>query len=513
MNLLYCNPNAKRIKLNSDTRRHLAIDELINMIAVTDDDKEIVSSVFSEMTDNTETILYRQEILSDFLSNDSFCKELEEIIHKLDVLKEFYDHNHFLKEKKTSIWDLLDYSQEMEVYCQIIEGMNELFSKYTINSQGLKDISESIKEVIDSDRIAELKEIISSLRADISTVKSVNLGVNLDASLHPEEIVFMSFSGIPYRSKINNKTAWGISIASQKRITYNDPSPVMKFLSQELERELGKKVKKTKSDLKEYINLKGYFLLDIIKDLKYYLLIAKYANKLQNNGYSYCFPKIDYNADSVNIKGIYNIRLTEDGTENIVKNDFTFSEKEKIYILTGPNRGGKTMLTQAVGLSAFMASMGLFVTADSYNGYPFCDILTHFPADENLTLSLGRLGEEAVRVQQIVKEATPRTLVLFNETYSSTCSSDGLYLAKDLVHILKHNNVPVIFNTHIHELARSTEEMNQWDGPTDIVSLSMQIVDNVNTFKVLRSEPDICSYAHNIATKYGITYEQMLNNK
>ena len=170
------------------------------------------------------------------------------------------------------------------------------------------------------------------------------------------------------------------------------------------------------------------------------------------------------------------------------------------------------MLTQAVGLSAFMASMGLFVTADSYEGYPFSDILTHFPADENLTLSLGRLGEEAVRVQQIVKEATPRTLVLFNETYSSTCASDGLYLAKDLVHILKHNNVPVIFNTHIHELARSTEEMNQWDGPTDIVSLSMQIVDNVNTFKVLRSEPDICSYAHNIATKYGITYEQMLNN-
>lgn len=512
MNLLFCNTEVNKRKLNPDTHRHLAIDELIDLIGVTEDDKDIIKTVFSEITDDPDTIQYRQDILRDFLSNDSFCEELEELLQKLDVLKEFYDHNHFLKEKKTSIWDLLDYSQEMEVYCQIIEGMNELFSKHTISSEGLKTIAESIREVIDSDRISELKEIISSLRADISTVKSVNLGVNLDASLHPEEIVFMSFSGIPYKSKINNKTAWGISIASQKRITYNDPSPVMKYLSQELERELGKKVKRTKTDLKEYINLKGYFLLDIIKDLKYYLLISKYAKKLQNGGYSFCFPKIDNNADSVNIKGIYNIRLTADGTENIVKNDFTFSEKEKIYILTGPNRGGKTMLTQAVGLSAFMASMGLFVTADSYEGYPFSDILTHFPADENLTLSLGRLGEEAVRVQQIVKEATPRTLVLFNETYSSTCASDGLYLAKDLVHILKHNNVPVIFNTHIHELARSTEEMNQWDGPTDIVSLSMQIVDNVNTFKVLRSEPDICSYAHNIATKYGITYEQMLNN-
>lgn len=512
MNLLYCNPDVNRKKLNPDTHRHLAIDELIDMICVTDDDKEIVKDVFSEMTDDTETIKYRQDILRDFLADDSFCDELDELLRKMDVLKEFYDHNHFVKEKKTSIWDLLDYSQEMEVYTQIIEGMNELFAKYIPKSRGLTEIAESIKEVIDSDRISELKEIISSLRADISTVKSVNLGVNLDASLHPEDIIFMNFSGIPYKSKIYNKTAWGLSVFSQRRITYNDPAPLMKYLTQELERELGKKVKRTKTDLKEYINLKGYFLLDIIKDLKYYLLVSKFAKKLSAGGYSYCFPGIDANADSVSIKGIYNIRLSADGTENIVKNDFSFSEKEKIYILTGPNRGGKTMLTQAVGLNAFMASMGLFVAADSYEGYPFADILTHFPADENLTLSLGRLGEEAVRVQQIVKEATPRTLVLFNETYSSTCASDGLYLAKDLIHILKHNNVPVIFNTHIHELARSTEEMNKWDGPADVVSLSMQIVDNVNTFKVLCCEPDICSYAHNIATKYGITYEQMLES-
>ena len=310
MNLLFCNTEVNKRKLSPDTHRHLAIDELIDLIGVTEDDKDIIKTVFSEITDDPDTIQYRQDILRDFLSNDSFCEELEELLQKLDVLKEFYDHNHFLKEKKTSIWDLLDYSQEMEVYCQIIEGMNELFSKHTISSEGLKTIAESIREVIDSDRISELKEIISSLRADISTVKSVNLGVNLDASLHPEEIVFMSFSGIPYKSKINNKTAWGISIASQKRITYNDPSPVMKYLSQELERELGKKVKRTKTDLKEYINLKGYFLLDIIKDLKYYLLISKYAKKLQNGGYSFCFPKIDNNADSVNIKGIYNIRLT-----------------------------------------------------------------------------------------------------------------------------------------------------------------------------------------------------------
>lgn len=168
------------------------------------------------------------------------------------------------------------------------------------------------------------------------------------------------------------------------------------------------------------------------------------------------------------------------------------------------------MLTQAVGIAAFMAGQGLFVTADEYEGFLFDKILTHFPADENETLDLGRLGEEAVRVKTIASEADAKSLVLLNETYSSTSAIDGLYLAKDLVHLLKHKSVPTIYNTHLHELAKATEEMNKWDGEGDVVSLVMEIVDNVNTYKVLHKDPDTSSFAKNIALKYGVTYEQLL---
>jgi len=162
--------------------------------------------------------------------------------------------------------------------------------------------------------------------------------------------------------------------------------------------------------------------------------------------------------------------------DNIVENDFSFTDKEKVFILTGPNRGGKTMLTQAVGIDAFLAGQGLFVAAKAYEGFLFNRILTHFPADENETIDLGRLGEEAVRIQRIIREADNRTLVLLNETYSSTSAGDGLYLAKDLVHILKHKEIPTIFNTHLHELARNTDEMNKWDGEGEVVSLTMEML-------------------------------------
>ena len=79
----------------------------------------------------------------------------------------------------------------------------------------------------------------------------------------------------------------------------------------------------------------------------------------------------------------------------------------------------------------------------------------------------------------------------------------------DLLHVLKELGSAVIFNTRIHELAKEIEEMNTWDGESDLVSIVMEIKDNVNTFRVKRSEPELKSYAKNIAEKYGITYEQM----
>ena len=67
----------------------------------------------------------------------------------------------------------------------------------------------------------------------------------------------------------------------------------------------------------------------------------------------------------------------------------------------------------------------------------------------------------------------------------------------------------MIFNTHIHDLAKQIPEMNNWNGHGNIVSLVMERKDEKNTFILKRAEPDSSSYARDIAEKYGITYEQM----
>ena len=70
---------------------------------------------------------------------------------------------------------------------------------------------------------------------------------------------------------------------------------------------------------------------------------------------------------------------------------------------------------------------------DSFEYVPVDCIYTHFPADEDKTLDLGRLGEECKRFREIYSAATQKSLLLINETFSTTSFEEGYYIAKDSV--------------------------------------------------------------------------------
>ncbi len=501
MSLLFLEEGEKTIPVHPDCYRDLAVEELVNAITGNTGEQEIIRNVFTKIPASNKTVTYRQEILNDFLSNEELCTGLNHVLSKLKVLKDYKTDYRGGGISKASVWELIDFLQQLEVYVAVIEEMNEIFKDKKLQSEALKQVAETISTIMASGGISQIKEDVKELRADISTTRSVCLGVNLSPDLYPEEVKIIAFSDGYY--KVNpHDLARGSSLAGEEAI--------MKCMTREVEKHLSRCVRRMKKVFKGYVGMDNSFLVNLYDDICYYMLMVRFHHHLTEKGYTVCLPKLTENTKAIHMQSLYNIRLAVRGEQAIVKNDFNFSAKERIYILTGPNRGGKTILTQGVGLAAYMASIGLFVAADSYEGFRFRQIFTHFPVDENTTINYGRLGEEAVRVQQIVKDSDEDTLVLLNETYSTTCASDGLYLSKDLVHVLKERNISTVFNTHIHELAKSTLEMNEWQGESDVVSIVMEIKDNQVTFRVLKREPDTTSYARNIAKKYGILYEQMM---
>ena len=157
-----------------------------------------------------------------------------------------------------------------------------------------------------------------------------------------------------------------------------------------------------------------------------------------------------------------------------------------------------------------MAQWGVYVPAKEASISPCDNIFTHFPADENETVDLGRLGEESQRLSKIFEIATRYSLLLLNESLATTSVAEGVFIAKDVVKSMRYLGTRAIFNTHMHDLARSVDELNDAvEGDSRVESLITGVHDGERSFKVSIAPPQGVSYAADIAKKYGVTFEQI----
>lgn len=519
------NSDRKTVTLSEETLDDLAINEIIETITIREEEQLVIKGILAEIPQDIEDIRYRHEIMADMLGNDLLTKSLDECLDQIRVLRFYAGRMKTSHSDDSTLFGLLEDMRELGVYVSAVENIASCLDEADLKSAGLIALRDSLREITEQEEFKAIKSDVEKLVRDLSNVRSVMVGINLTPDLNIDEIVDVEFNDYYFKPSFKarfmemalgmgimantgssgNSAGMGVNPLSQIR----DPDQLLVQLAPIMNKKLKNYYHLLKRTLTKHMNIDGYFITDILDGLTFYVRMAKFAARIQELGGDICKPEIN-DSGEFRLKDFYNLRLAIRGEEEIVLNDFEFTPKEKLFILTGPNRGGKTILEQGIGLSALMASVGSFVAAKECSGTPFGNILTHFPQDENLTINYGRLGEEAIRTKEIARVADDRTLILFNETYSTTSNADGLYLSKDLMHVLKEKGSAVIFNTHIHELASEIDEMNKWDGESDIVSIIMEIIDEENTFHVKRSKPDKNSHARNVALKYGITYEQMI---
>jgi DNA mismatch repair ATPase MutS len=175
-----------------------------------------------------------------------------------------------------------------------------------------------------------------------------------------------------------------------------------------------------------------------------------------------------------------------------------------------------------------MMQVGLYVPAREA-AVSVCDnILTHYPALEKMEKGTGRFGEEAQRIGSVFESATRHSLVLLNESLSSTSGGESLYLAQDIVRVLRMLGARAVYATHLHGLAASAAELNR-DTPGDSAVLSMVALIEAHyeagrreetgdgetlsikpTFKIVPGPPEGHSYAIDLARRYGISREQLI---
>ncbi|MBR3635822.1 MAG: hypothetical protein IKN47_06450 [Lachnospiraceae bacterium] len=509
MDILYKTSGKERYcELSEETVKDIALEEVIDYMTVVNDERKILRDIMVKIPINPEDINYRQQIVRDLMESDSLCSAVRDSIDSINVLRYYGSETRSMLDKDNTLMALLENLRELKVWVEVVESLYDALNENDISSEGLINLRDQLKDIINDENFKSVKPDIIRIHEDLSNIRGAIVGVTFTPDLDMESVTAIEFVDYKPRSSYSiAEMGVGYKINTPFK-KYKVIDPLLVSMTPYMKKHLWKHLGEVKRLIAKHSKYDTHLLTDLYNSLIFYLSVAELGRKLNSNGHNISFPQIEQ-TEGFEIKGLYNIRLAIDDQKDIVKNDFSFLKKERIFILTGPNRGGKTILEQGVGLISVMASLGMFVTADVCKGMPFKNILTHFPIDENLTINYGRLGEEAERIREIVKRSDKETLILFNETFSTTSAADALYLSKDLLRILKEKGSYVIFNTHLHELASSISEMEDWEGESDIISVVMEIKDNKNTFKVKRSAPDTSSYARNIAEKYGITYEQM----
>jgi len=242
------------------------------------------------------------------------------------------------------------------------------------------------------------------------------------------------------------------------------------------------------------------------RQIQFYLTYLDYLAPLQAQGLDFCLPEMLDAAKTVAAHDTFDLALAAKITGNrgqVVRNSFHLTEAERVFVVTGPNQGGKTTFARTFGQLHYLARLGLPVPGTAAQLFLYDHLFAHFEREEDLHNLRGKLEDELHRMHTILTNATTRSIVIMNEVFNSTTIADAELLGRSLLESLIDRGALCVWVTFVDELANldaSTVSLVSAVDPDDPAR---------RTYKVERRPADGQAYADALAQKYGLTYTRL----
>ncbi len=136
-----------------------------------------------------------------------------------------------------------------------------------------------------------------------------------------------------------------------------------------------------------------------------------------------------------------------------VSNNIILDQNINILLITGPNMAGKSTYMRQMAITVIMAQIGCFVPAKEVNLPIFDAIFTRIGASDDLVSGESTFMVEMNEANYAIQNATPHSLILFDELGRGTATFDGMALAQSIIEYI-HEKIgcKTFFSTHYHEL-------------------------------------------------------------
>ena len=407
-----------------------------------------------------------------------------------------YENNYLTKGR------LLDCADR---YCTDIAGLMDKLQGRTLCSKGLRGFIQYLTAYTGTEAFTGLWEHISQLRRELSSVEYCML-------IRNGTIRVRKYEGQEDHSKeifqLFDKFRQG-DVKDYRRKLFEEPA------AQHVEAAVLSMVaswyKDTFADLDDfcskYLNFVDATIAQFAHEIQFYLSWLEYIQPQCAKGLPFCYPKMCDSTEYLYDRDGFDLALAAsiEGNGRPVMNDFVLDVPERILVVTGPNQGGKTTFARAFGQIHFLACLGLCVPGRDAALFLFDNILTHFGREEDLSTLNGKLQDDLERLHQLLACATPQSIIIVNEIFSSTTLADALLLGNHMIDAIAKLGAPAVCVTFIDELATHGEET------VSMMSSVLEDDPTVRTFKIIRKPPDGLAYAMHIAGKYKLTYDQLCN--
>ncbi len=518
-----------------DYFRDLCLDKMLDRLNFSPKGRETAEKLFRNLSADEKTIEYRLDILQDFLAGQELRNAFQSFSQAMTLMAKNAEDKYTHPEEIHIYTGLYEKAAAFIALTEAIRDCPDL-QKGRIQSDGLTALRLYAEKLSGAAVFSSMKQAVQAIAADYEALDGIVLEFGYydglrDVVIHAGSQKTEETAG-DHESFISRLLRCAAAFSDDKdhsafKIYYDVRFSRLEHLVLErLQEKRPQLFTKIDAFYHQYAAYALEQLCTLNEEIEFYLKMAEMILSMRLIGLPFCKPEIyARNRRPASFCGLYDIgmalQMKEAGNlrqaADIIANDLEIRDRERLFVITGPNKGGKTTFIRSLGLAQVLSQVGCFVPAAAAVINLADAVYTHFPQEEILGVKKGRLGEEAARISVIVHHATAQSLILLNETFSSTRRIDGYELAGDLLKMLMHIDCLGFYVTHFHELAGDADELNRaYPDAGRIINLAAGIDDpdglglsGKRTYRISRSEPCGQGYSRDIVLKHGLSAEQL----
>jgi DNA mismatch repair protein MutS len=477
----------------------LNFDQIVAAVIAGKDEYNLTPFFYAALHD-VDAVLYRREVMGDLEDAGllGHINAFAQTLHSMrDTLKQA-EARHYRRQKEALFLDAVD------AYCGAVAVLTRDLGHADLRSRGFVAFRDYLADYARSSRFTSLLAETKELKADLMAVKYALLikGSEITVRKYDTEIDYAAEVEQTFRK-------FQQGAVKDYNAKFSD-WPQMNHIEAAVLDRVARLYPEIFARLAGYCRRNAIYLDETIgafdREVQFYVAYLAYLEPLRRAGLSLCSPAVSHESKALRVHDAFDLALAHKlvaERASVVCNDFHLADAERIFVVSGPNQGGKTTFARMFGQLHYLVSLGCLVPGRSARLFLPDRILTHFEREETISDLRGKLQDDLIRIHEALRQATPRSVIVMNEIFASTTLRDAIFLGTKIIERITEIGALCVCVTFVDELSALNDH---------IVSAVSTIVPEkpaVRTYKIVRKPADGLAYAMSIAEKYGLTRRQI----